>query len=150
MKRLVLFLTLFTVYFQSSLLAQQQPGKQAGTGTTVLPTGWSLSPAGSSIPLGDLPLNMAVSPNQRYLAVTNNGQGKQSLQLVDCRKKKLLHALEIPIAWLGLSFASDNRTLYVSGGNSNAILRYRIEQEKLVLKDTLSLGKPWPQNILFG
>lgn len=147
MKRLVLFITLFTVYFQSSLLAQQQPGKQAGTGTTLLPTGWSLSPAGSSIPLGDLPLNMAVSPNQRYLAVTNNGQGKQSLQLIDCRKKKLLHALEIPIAWLGLSFASDNRTLYVSGGNSNAILRYRIEQEKLVLKDSFSLGKPWPQNI---
>ncbi len=90
---------------------------------------------------------MAVSPNRRYIAVTNNGQGKQSLQLLDSKKGKLLHTLEIPISWLGLAFASDNRTLYVSGGNSNAILRYRINQEKLVLQDTLTLGNPWPVRI---
>ncbi len=147
MKRLMLFFTVFTIYFPSCLFAQQHPGKQTGMGTTLLPNGWSLSPAGKSVPLGDLPLNMAVSPNQRYIAVTNNGQGKQSLQLLDGKKGKLLHSLEIPISWLGLAFASDNRTLYVSGGNSNAILRYQIVQNQLVLKDTLSLGKPWPVRI---
>ncbi len=147
MIRSFLLLLLFGASVQSLLLAQQQPGKQTGTAITLLPNGWSLSPAGSSLPLGDLPLNMAVSPNRRYIAVTNNGQGKQSLQLLDSKKGKLLHTLEIPISWLGLAFASDNRTLYVSGGNSNAILRYRINQEKLVLQDTLTIGKPWPVRI---
>ncbi|MBS1606663.1 MAG: hypothetical protein JST42_28665, partial [Bacteroidetes bacterium] len=37
-----------------------------------LPNGWSLTPAGRSLPLGDLPLNIAVSRNHRYAAVTNN------------------------------------------------------------------------------
>ena len=36
----------------------------------MLPNGWSLSPYGESLELGDLPLNMAVSPNQKYLIVT--------------------------------------------------------------------------------
>ncbi len=113
----------------------------------LLPTGWSLTPAGASLPLGDLPLNVAVSPNQKYLAVTNNGQGKQSLQLIGVKKGRLLHSFEIPIAWLGLAFGDDSKTLYVSGGNSNAVLRYTIEKEKLVLRDTLALGKPWPTRI---
>ena len=94
MSRLLLLLA-FSLPFQTLLFAQQQPGKQIGAAITLLPNGWSLSPAGSSLPLGDLPLNMAVSPNRRYIAVTNNGQGKQSLQLLDSKKGKLLHTLEI-------------------------------------------------------
>jgi len=126
--------------------AQQQPGQQPNA-TMLLPTGWSLSPAGRSLPLGDLPLNIAVSPNRRYLAVTNNGQGKHSLQLIGVKKGRLLHSLEIPTAWLGLAFGDDSKTLYVSGGNTNAILRYTIAKKKLVLRDTLALGKPWPERI---
>lgn len=130
----------------ASLFAQK-PGKQAGSPSVLLPNGWSLSPVGQSLPLGDLPLNIAVSPNKRLLAVTNNGQGKQSLQLIDAKKGRLLHSFEIPMAWLGLAFGDDSKTLYVSGGNRNAILRYTVEKQKLVLRDTLPLGKPWPVRI---
>ena len=130
----------------SASLSAQKPGKNAGK-SMLLPTGWSLTPAGASLPLGDLPLHMAVSPDQKYLAVTNNGQGKQSLQLIGAKKGRLLHSFEIPIAWLGLAFGDDSKTLYVSGGNSNAILRYDVKKEKLVLRDTLTLGKPWPERI---
>lgn len=143
--RLLLFLVVSL--FLSCPLFAQQPGHQNGQASMLLPTGWSLTPAGASLPLGDLPLNIAVSPNQKYLAVTNNGQSKQSLQLIDARKGRLLHSLEIPIAWLGLAFAGDSRTLYVSGGNSNAILRYTVDKGKLTLRDTLALGKPWPARI---
>ena len=39
-----------------------------------LPNGWSLTPAGKTIPLfHDLPLNMVFSPNKKRLAITNNG-----------------------------------------------------------------------------
>ena len=130
----------------ASLFAQQ-PGRQSGQPSMLLPTGWSLTPAGASLPLGDLPLNIAVSPNRKYLAVTNNGQSKQSLQLIDAKKGRLLQSIEIPIAWLGLAFGDDSKTLYVSGGNSNAILRYALGKNKLILRDTLTLGKPWPARI---
>ena len=49
----------------------------------LLPNGWSLTPVGKSMPLGDLPLNIVVSPSKKYIAVTNNGQSIQSIQLMD-------------------------------------------------------------------
>lgn len=145
--RLFLLVALLSLCVQEALFAQNSPGTLPTENTVLLPNGWLLSPAGKSLPLGDLPLNIALSPSGKYLAVTNNGQGVQSLQLIDTRKGKLLHTFEIPIAWVGLAFAADNQTLYVSGGNSNAILRYQVVKQKLVLKDTLTLGKPWPTKI---
>jgi hypothetical protein len=34
-----------------------------------LPNGWKLSPVGRSFPLGDLPLNIAVSKSQKLMAI---------------------------------------------------------------------------------
>src|SRR6476659_4465365 len=48
-----------------------------------LPNGWSLTPVGKNLLIGDLPLNIAVSPTKKYIAVTNNGQSVQSMQLID-------------------------------------------------------------------
>ncbi len=59
----------------------QWPGKNETTQQILLPNGWKLSPAGHSVQLGDLPLNMQLSTSGKYLAITNNGQSTQSLQL---------------------------------------------------------------------
>ena len=53
-----------------------------------LVNGWKLSPVGKSFPLGDLPLNLSVSKSSKYMAVTNNGQGIQSIQLIDLKTEK--------------------------------------------------------------
>ncbi|MCC7507088.1 MAG: bifunctional YncE family protein/alkaline phosphatase family protein [Saprospiraceae bacterium] len=129
------------------LFGQVWPGKKSDNATVLLPNGWQLSPAGRSLPLGDFPMNLAISPNGRYLAATNNGQGDHSLQLIDARKGKILHNLALPVGWLGLAFSGDSRMLYVSGGNSNAIYRYKVTKNQLVLHDTLALGNPWPVRI---
>jgi YVTN family beta-propeller protein len=141
MKQLCLVLLCFGCL---SLNAQPviHPGK---TGNKVLlPNGWSLSPAGRSLPLGDLPLNMVVSPSKKWIAVTNNGQSTQSLQLIDPWKEKLVAEVVIPKSWYGLKFSADENYLYASGGNDNRILKYRIANNKLVLADSFLLGKPWP------
>jgi len=113
----------------------------------VLPNGWSLSPAGRQFPLGDLPLNIAVSHDGKRMAVTNNGQSIQSIQLIDPAAEKVLHTLVIPKAWYGLAFSDDDKSLYVSGGNDNRINQYNITENKLVFTDSFLLGKPWPKKI---
>ena len=70
--------------------------------TLTLPNGWSLSPAGRSLPLGDLPLNMAVSNSKKWIAVTNNGQSKQTLQLINTKTETILDNIEIKKSWVGL------------------------------------------------
>ncbi|MFQ4150354.1 hypothetical protein AAGW05_16980 [Arthrobacter sp. LAPM80] len=52
-------------------------------GTAVTPAGMRGTPAGRQTTLGGLPLNSAISPGGGKLAVTNDGQGPHSLQLVD-------------------------------------------------------------------
>jgi YVTN family beta-propeller protein len=112
-----------------------------------LPNGWKLSPAGRSLPLGDLPLNIAVSPSKQLIAVTNNGQSVQSIQLIDTKAERVLDNIVIPKSWYGLAFSADEKFLYASGGNDNWILQYAISNKKLQLKDSIKLGKKWPEQI---
>jgi YVTN family beta-propeller protein len=128
-----------------SLSAQTVPQNESKRIT--LPNGWSLTPAGKQIPLGDLPLNIALSPSKKYLAVTNNGQSGQSLQLIDVRSQKILAEVAIAKSWVGLAFSADDKFLYASGGNDNWIVRYANEKNKLAVKDTFVLGAPWPEKI---
>jgi YVTN family beta-propeller protein len=130
----------------SCSVSAQTPGKIAQTGQVLLPNGWKLSPAGRSLPLGDLPLNMQLSASGKYLAVTNNGQSTQSLQLIDPRSEKLLDEKVLGKSWYGIAFSRDEKKLYASGGNDNVILTFSINDNKLGTPDTIKLGQPWPKN----
>lgn len=81
------------------------------------------------------------------MAVTNNGQSTQSIQLIDVLHEKILDSIDIPKSWFGLKFSADEKNLYASGGNDNWILKYAIINNKLVLKDSIKLGKKWPEKI---
>jgi YVTN family beta-propeller protein len=131
---------IFCILMLSATIVFAQP-------KVTLPNGWQLSPAGRSMPLGDLPLNIAVSPSKKLIAVTNNGQSVQSLQLIDAKTEKELHSVVVPKAWYGLKFSSNEKYLYASGGNDNWILKYAVQNKKLVLSDSILLGKKWPQKI---
>ncbi len=147
MKNIILFATAIilaniSIAQKSSSLEDQLNNKRV-----TLPNGWQLSPAGRSLALGDLPLNLAVSASKKWLAVTNNGQSVQSLQLIDTKSEKVLDNIVIPKSWYGLKFSSDENFLYASGGNDNWILKYSIINNRLKLADSIILGKKWPQKI---
>ncbi|TAH03733.1 MAG: hypothetical protein EAZ17_02625, partial [Sphingobacteriales bacterium] len=112
-----------------------------------LSNGWSLSPVGTNFALGDLPLNIAVSPSKTLMAVTNNGQSVQSIQLIDPVSEKVLHSLVVPKSWYGLKFSADEKYLYAAGGHDNWIYQLEINNERLIIKDTIKLGKKWPNRI---
>ncbi|MCJ8209923.1 beta-propeller fold lactonase family protein [Mucilaginibacter sp. RS28] len=133
-----------TLALSVGVAAAQVPGKLKETGQVLLPNGWKLSPAGRSLPLGDLPLNIKLSPSEKLLAVTNNGQSTQELQLIDPQKEKLLDKVEIGTSWYGLEFSHDEKHLFASGGNSNVILDYEVKGGKLRSPDTIKLGEAWP------
>ncbi|MCA6451211.1 MAG: bifunctional YncE family protein/alkaline phosphatase family protein [Chitinophagaceae bacterium] len=121
--------------------------QQVEANKVTLPNGWSLTPVGRSFPLGDLPLNIALSRSKKLMAVTNNGQGVQSIQLIDPFSEKVLDNVIIPKSWYGLQFSADEKTLYASAGNDNWITEYAVENKKLVLKDSIKLGDKWPNKI---
>ena len=143
MKGKLLLLTIAAIIAFTSTKAQT-PGKIANSNQVLLPNGWKLSPAGRSLPLGDLPLNMQLSASGSLLAVTNNGESTQSIQLIDPKTEKQLDIRIVGKAWYGLAFSSDEKMLYAGGGNDNWIMAFHIQNNKLGKCDTIKLGKPWP------
>ncbi|HMK24697.1 MAG TPA: bifunctional YncE family protein/alkaline phosphatase family protein [Chitinophagaceae bacterium] len=143
MKRSLLVLIVSAIYFSGYAQSLQEIESKK----VQLPNGWSLTPVGNSLPLGDLPLNIAVSPSKKLIAVTNNGQSVQSIQLIDVMKGKLLDVAVIPKSWYGLKFSANGKNLYASAGNDNQVLIYAVKNNKLLLQDSILLGKRWPQRI---
>jgi len=141
--------TILIVLFAALTLSSfgQTPGKMHTTGQVLLPNGWKLSPAGRALPLGDLPLNMQLSASGRLLAVTNNGESTQSIQLFDPKTEKKLDERIVGKAWYGLAFSHDETRLYASGGNDNWIMVFHIENNKIGKADTIKLApRSWPKN----
>jgi YVTN family beta-propeller protein len=148
-----LFLYLLSACSCISVVQAQETKEDLLKKKVLLPNGWTLTPAGHGLQLGDLPLNIAVSASHHWLAVTNNGQSTQTLQLIDAVKEELLDSVIIPKSWLGLKFSEDDKYLYASGGNDNFILKYAVNGQPaqghpgLVLVDSIILGKKWPEKI---
>jgi YVTN family beta-propeller protein len=135
------FISFSLLIFLPGILAAQSPK------ATLLPNGWSLTPAGQSIPLSsDLPLNMAFSPDGIHLAVSNNGNGRQTIDIINLKQQRLTASVPIGASWLGLAFATHHPYLYVSGGNDDIIIRYQLTRDTLISKDTITLGRPWPKD----
>lgn len=145
-KTVFTLILLFLLSF-SFIQVNGQNLKEIESGRVSLMNGWKLTPVGKMLPLGDLPLNIAVSPSGKMLAVTNNGQSDQGIQLIDSEKMQLLDSVVIAKGWLGLTFSKDGKHLYASGGNDNWIMRYQVTNKKLMPLDTLVIGKPWPEKI---
>jgi YVTN family beta-propeller protein len=133
--------TIFCIIFCTPIFALAQNKK------ITLPNGWTLEPAGRSLPLGDLPLNIVVSNSKKLIAVTNNGQSVQSIQLINPVTEKILDNVIVKKSWYGLKFSADEKYLYASGGNDNWILQFAIDNNKLILKDSIILGKKGSTNI---
>jgi DNA-binding beta-propeller fold protein YncE len=146
MRKWVAFFIIQLALFSAIESLGQLPGKISSSNQVLLPNGWKLNPAGTSLPLGDLPLNMQLSHDGKLLAVTNNGQSVQSIQLIDPKNDKLLDEKIVAKSWYGLAFSRNDKVLYVSGGNDNIILAISISGSKFGKTDTFTLGKAWPEN----
>jgi len=139
---------LFQIFFFGIIInLSAQTLKEIESHVVSLPNGWKLTPVGKLLPLGDLPLNIAISPSKKLAAITNNGESDQTIQLVDIDKEVILDSIIIRKAWLGLVFSDNGKYLYASGGNDNLIVRYAINNNRLSVYDSIIIGKPWPVKI---
>ncbi|MHB9027544.1 MAG: beta-propeller fold lactonase family protein [Candidatus Latescibacterota bacterium] len=107
-----------------------------------LPNRWILTPAGEHIPVGDLPLNMALSPDGSLLAVTNNGYSRQFISLIDVRGDSIAGEIPLSKSFYGLAFSPDGKRLYASGGGDDRILAWRMNGRSATPDSSISLRAP--------
>ena len=105
-----------------------------------LPTGVRLDPAGVAHDLGSLPLSMRPSPDGKYLVLVLSGYDEQGVQIVERSTGKVAQTLLQPAAFIGATFSSDGRELFVSGGDRDLVYRYSWNGERAQLRDSIALG----------
>ncbi|MBC7441288.1 MAG: hypothetical protein H7311_01975 [Ramlibacter sp.] len=120
-------------------------------GTALTPVGQRVTPAGHQTGLGDLPLNSALSPDGATLLVTNNGQGTQSLQVVDVAAGTVVQTLPytaLESLYMGLAWSADGTKAFASAAANSKIRTYSsadgvlTEGESLPLPTTAPDGAP--------
>lgn len=111
-------------------------------GTTVLPSGRYITPAGTMVRITNDPFGMSLSPDGKKAVTLHNGV----FTIIDLEN---LVTTRIPSyeekakplgesSFIGVAFADDNNTLYLSGGDNGAVLVYDISAKKMV--DSISLN----------
>ena len=90
---------LLTTLFSSALLlaADDDELQRPATVGRILPNDWHISPAGAQVTVGNLPTNGALTPDGRYLAVTNNGcsEKTQEISIVDLQAGKKVSSVQV-------------------------------------------------------
>jgi len=126
----------------ASAAAIVKPGA-AGEHRVRLPNGWLLSPAGRQVEVGDLPLALAVSPDERLVVASHSGWHAKGLDVVDLGTGARVQSVAMRETWLGVTFFAGGRGLAVSSGHLNRVLLYDVRDRRLALRDSIVVGPPW-------
>ncbi|MEV7239429.1 glutaminyl-peptide cyclotransferase [Streptomyces sp. NPDC051020] len=113
-------------------------------GTSVTTYGWRVTPAGDQTPLGEKPFGSALSPDGKYLAVSNDGKATQSLSLVEAATGKTVQQINYsrPQAlFIGLAWSPDGSKLYASAGGNDKIRVYTLTGGQLAEGTSITMPK---------
>jgi len=112
-------------------------------GTSVLPSGRTLTPAGELIRITHDPFGLAISPDGKKAVSLHNGVFSviHTADLNATRVPSYDRSIVSPLSngsFLGVAFDPDNKTIYLSGGDNGAVIVYDIEQMTRI--DSISLN----------
>jgi DNA-binding beta-propeller fold protein YncE len=108
-----------------------------------LPNQWSLRPAGRQLPLGDFPVNLALHPSGKWLAVLHAGYGTHEVMIVELQKHRQQVVCRVPLrqTFYGLCFAPDGKTLFASGGEYEIVHAFRFEDGLLGRRHAIPVAR---------
>jgi YVTN family beta-propeller protein len=134
---------------QSVAPAAALPGTMTD-GTTMLPNGWRIQPAGKHVRVGDMPLNLIQTPDSRYLIVTSNGLARPSFSVIDIANWSVKSTMTLDHAWLGLAWHPDGTKLYSSGAGQNNVQEFNYADGAITRGRTFALPAVTGQSFAGG
>jgi len=118
------------------------PGPQQDD-STLLVSGWKITPVGKHVPVDTLPMSTVLTPDGKYLLVLNGGYNPPSISVIDTVTASEVGRARVPDGWLGLALNRAGNRVYVGGGSTGAVYEFGFAAGALTLARTLStLDKP--------
>jgi len=146
----ILFTSLSTNLFSQNkkVAILEVPGKDLycsinEKGTSVLPSGRLLTPAGDLIRITHDPFGLSISPDGTKAVSLHNGVftlidiPSLNQTRVPSYDKKIISPFSNG-SFIGVAFANDSKTVYLSGGDNGAVIIYDIE--KMTRLDSISIN----------
>jgi DNA-binding beta-propeller fold protein YncE len=101
----------------------------AADGTIRLPNAWSIQPAGKQIELGSSPVQIALHPGGKFLAVLHAGYGDHEIFVVDLdpKKPRVTTRVTLEQTFAGLAFSPDGKALFAGGGEFEVVHVYAFD-----------------------
>jgi YVTN family beta-propeller protein len=128
---------------------RELPG-QKPDGSVLLPNQWSLRPAGKQVELGDFPVNTAMHPKGKFVAVLHCGQSKHEIIIVDVGSAKVESRTALDEAFYGLAFSETGEQLYCSGASAETIRVFDFKNGKLTESEGIALREAKVKGIPAG
>jgi DNA-binding beta-propeller fold protein YncE len=122
------------------------------SGAVLLPNQWSLRPAGKQLALGDFPVNIALHPDGKYLAVLHVGFGTHEVIVVHLAAGKEHITCRVPLrqTFAGLTFSPDGRHLYASGGEFEVVHAFTFDDGLLGSRREIAVAGPKEKFVVAG
>lgn len=113
------------------------------TGTTIIPNGRLLTPAGKQIVVAPHPFGLTLSPDGQTIITSNSGTGPFSISIINDYNAEQPFVKQIPetvspeegllkAAFMGLAISPDNSKVYVAGGQQNLIYIFDLKSFKKI------------------
>lgn len=122
----------------ADLSAQSKIGRQTDA-SVILPTGQRITPSGTQIVVNSMPIAAETSADGRHLLVLQTGYETPTVSVLDTLDKSLGDEVELPDAWLGLTFNKAGDRVYVSGGARQSVWELSFRSGTLQLEREFSL-----------
>jgi DNA-binding beta-propeller fold protein YncE len=150
MNKLRLIMASLFALMASMTLSAQEAAKTTGkslpglqiNGEVRLPNGWTLKPAGKQIPLGDFPVNIAMHPTGKYLAVLHAGYGTHEIIVLETDKAgaNITSRTTLKQTFAGICFAPDGKKLYASAAEHASALSFDFVNGALIAGKEIQLA----------
>jgi DNA-binding beta-propeller fold protein YncE len=112
-------------------------------GATVIPNGRLITPAGKQITVAPHPFGLAISRDGRTIITANSGTGPFSISIITDYNSTTPVVKQIPetmnpeeglleAVFMGLAISSDNKMVYVAGGQENKVYIFDLTTNKKV------------------
>ena len=122
----------------ADLSAQPKVGRQTDA-SVILPTGQRITPSGTQVVVNSMPIAAEASADGKHLLVLQTGYETPSVSVLDTLDKSLGDEVELPDAWLGLTFNKAGDRVYVSGGARQSVWELSFRSGTLQLEREFSL-----------
>jgi len=111
-------------------------------GFVQLPNQWKLNPAGKSLEVGDLPVNIQIHPTGQFAAVLHCGMREHEVVIIDLNPKLrvIVSRSTIPQGFYGLTFSPDGKQIYSSGGEFDTVHVWDFDRGNLHNHHTLDVS----------